>query len=445
MLAACAVSHDDTITSTSNPTPAPTVNVSPTPAGDADLNANADSPAITLPVIEAFLEDESFVNDLKNRVGLTDEQIARLRDAARKNRVELTESDEYEGRTEAARKQAEKTIKGIIGEEKTKQLYALVRERWGSTDEAGKNLLPPVEKNAIPTDTRIVVNTPAYRMDVFENGKLIKSYKIGIGYPEFPLGTGLRQAKQIIFNPTWTPPDEPWVNENKVQAGQKIEAGSKLNPLGIAKIPIGLPALIHGGKNPSKIGGFASHGCVGLTDEQMIEFSKLLAHLGGASLTDKQIAEFRKNRTETKIINLPNPIPVELRYESIVFEDGQLHIYRDVYERGTNTEENLRRVLEAHDTSFDKLSEEEKMQALNAINEMGRNAKGQEVQADSSTLSGSPSPKPGKSVNPKVTRQVTGEKEAIIIAPALQGKNGYPLPVALNEPQPKAKAKKGKR
>ena len=65
--------------------------------------------------------------------------------------------------------------------------------------------------NAIPTDTRVVVNIPAFRMDLFQDGSLVKSYQIGIGYPEFPLPQGLRKAQTIIFNPTWTPPDSPWV------------------------------------------------------------------------------------------------------------------------------------------------------------------------------------------------------------------------------------------
>jgi len=38
--------------------------------------------------------------------------------------------------------------------------------------------------NAVPADTRIVVNIPAFRMDVFARGLLVKSYKIGIGYPD---------------------------------------------------------------------------------------------------------------------------------------------------------------------------------------------------------------------------------------------------------------------
>ena len=101
-------------------------------------------------------------------------------------------------------------------------------------------------------------------MDVFNKGKLVQSYKIGIGYPEFPLPAGLRTARTIIFNPTWTPPDEAWV-KGKVAPGKRIEAGDKLNPLGPIKIPIGSPSLIHGGKSPGRLGTFASHGCVGLT------------------------------------------------------------------------------------------------------------------------------------------------------------------------------------
>src|SRR5712692_11619093 len=62
--------------------------------------------------------------------------------------------------------------------------------------------------NAVPKDTRIVVNIPAFRLDVFRDGTLMKSYKIGIGYQQFPLPTGFRKAGMIIFNPTWTQPNE---------------------------------------------------------------------------------------------------------------------------------------------------------------------------------------------------------------------------------------------
>ena len=53
--------------------------------------------------------------------------------------------------------------------------------------------------NAVPSDTRIIVNIPAFRMDMFRDGTLLKSYKIGIGYVQYPLPRGLRKAEMIIF------------------------------------------------------------------------------------------------------------------------------------------------------------------------------------------------------------------------------------------------------
>jgi len=65
-------------------------------------------------------------------------------------------------------------------------------------------------------------------------------------------------------------------------------------------------------------------------------------------------------------------VPVELRYETIVFEDGKLHIYRDVYDQNTNTEENLRAIFAANGGGFDDLGEPEKVQVLEALNAMSR-------------------------------------------------------------------------
>src|SRR2546422_419979 len=201
----------------------------------------------------------------------------------------------------------------------------LAREHWNKGSEelearAAKEAEPTMLKgpNAVPKDTRIVVNIPAFRMDVFANGSLIKSYKIGIGYPQFPLPIGLRKAQLIIFNPTWTPPDSPWVDSMNVTPGEIIAAGRKQNPLGPIKIPIGSPSLIHGGKALSKIGTFASHGCVGLTNRQVKDFTKLLSPASETDLSDETMSAYLNQRTRTRVVNLNKLIPIELRYETIV-------------------------------------------------------------------------------------------------------------------------------
>jgi L,D-transpeptidase ErfK/SrfK len=411
---------------------------------------------LTLPVLDAFFADESFPTLVKTRLQLTDSQVTQLKELAHAETAKLNEANAgaAEGATAAARESAEEKVKALIGDEKTKELAALVRERWsgptenapvktvaGSTNPTTAEEFAAMAPNAVPTDSRIIVNAPAYRMDVFDGGRLIKSYKVGIGYPQFPLPTALRKASSIIFNPTWTPPDEPWVAKMKnITVGQKVEAGSKLNPLGPIKIPIGLPSLIHGGKSPAKLGTFASHGCVGLTTPQVRDFAKVLAKLGGGQLTDANLAGYDRDKTQTKSLKLQNAVPVELRYETIVVEDGKLHIYRDVYDQGTNTEANLRAVLEANGVKLEDLTAEEQAQVLDALARMaGKSssiARSAALANQRPTPTPSPNPSPGAtekkaSAAKKPIRANKNQKEVVIEIAALKGK-GYPAPVDLD-------------
>jgi lipoprotein-anchoring transpeptidase ErfK/SrfK len=410
-----------------NPTNTGNANLSATNSQPVNTNSNtaqappttsaADNTPITLPVIDAMFADESFANDLKTNAGLTDEQVKQLEQASRDAVLKLDESDENAS-TRASIQKANETVKKIVGDQvKADQVLNLVRQRWAGTDQ---ELALSGRPNAVPTDTRIVINSPAYRMDVYRDGKLEKSYKVGIGYPEFPLPRGMRQAKKIIFNPSWTPPDEPWV-KGKFAPGKKVEAGSKDNPLGPIKIPIGLPSLIHGGKNPAKLGTFASHGCVGLTDQGIETFALDVANLSSTPLSLADIKKNEADKTNTKEMALANPLPVELRYETIVVEDGKVHIYRDVYELDTNTEDNLRKVLSVYDLNFDDLDQSVKDQLMQALQAMAVDAHGQPVDDNG----GKPSKKSGR-----ITTTIKGKKEIIVDVPQLAGK-GYPAPVNL--------------
>ena len=436
----------------------------PPPTSAKPIDAAPNPQPVTLPLLDAFFAQENFAADLKAKLQLTDEQVNKLRAIARQATAKLRENDnqdENTGRTTAAREDAYAKSKAAIGDEKTKELIAFVNERWSGDVPAAptSSVTPgaaPQDAPGVPQDKRVVVNAPAFRMDLFEDGKLVKSYKIGIGYPEFPLPTGLRKAETIIFNPTWTPPDEPWVESpgGKIKIGERIEAGDKLNPLGSIKIPIGLPSLIHGGKAPAKLGGFASHGCVGLTNAQVKDFAKQLARLSGTQLSDEQIAGYEKNKTETRPLKLTKAVPVELRYETITVEDGKLHIYRDVYDRGTNTEENLRTVLQSYGVSLDQLGAAKRAELTRALGQMARDASGKPV-TDPTATNGSDSAKDNSSAvsstsassrkgtkssgelkannlaSGKVTRTIKGGKAVFVEIPTLLGK-GYPAPVDLD-------------
>ena len=399
----------------------PVANTSPSQA-PAESEAATSNVPITLPVVDALLSDEAFTAEVRKSVQPSDEQLDKLKKAARDSVLQLNEDDVEEGRsTRSSLTAAEKQIREILGNDNGNKFIALARKHW-----SGGDLSSVAKPNAIPTDTRVVVNAPAYRMDIFKDGQLMKSYKIGIGYPEFPLPTGLRTAKTIIFNPPWTPPDEPWV-KGEFQPGKKVEAGSKKNPLGFIKIPIGLPSLIHGGKDPGRLGTFASHGCVGLTNALVQDFAAQISSLSGTQLTPQDIKGHEKTRTETKEVQLARPVEVELRYETIVAEDGKLHIYRDVYEHGTNTEENLVRVLQAYGLSMNDLTPEEQTKVREALKKMAIDAQGKPV--DEAAAAEAKDKKP--STTDRVTRNIKGSKEIVVEIAALRGK-GYPAPVNIN-------------
>ncbi len=410
----------------------------------AGKKATGNNMAITLPVLDALFYEEGFEAEIKSKLGLKDAQVEKLKTVSRESVAELAEDGvgDYSGSGRAAVTQADAQMRGVIGDDKAAQLYELVGKRYAGGDIAG---LMPTKPNAVPTDTRIVINAPAYRMDVFQDGKLTNSYRVGIGYPEFPLPTGMRRAETIIFNPTWTPPDEPWV-KGKFKPGQKVDAGSKDNPLGPLKIPIGAPSLIHGGKAVAKLGGFASHGCVGLTNDGIKEFALIVAHLAGSGLTADSINDIGREKGSTKNYRLPKPVPVELRYETIVGENGGLRVYRDVYERGTNTVEAAKRVLELYGVSYESLPAPEKQALLAALTEMNRDPKGAAIIADaanpmdttsstkapdSGSVDGVPASKVERSKKGKETRIIVGRKEVAVPIAALNGK-GYPAPVNFN-------------
>ena len=374
LLTSCAApTNSNTSVTTASPSPS----ASPSPAATPTETASVQ---VTLPLLDALLTDEAFVGQLREKLKLSDEQIDSLKrvSSAEVGRLQETNAEDTDGNASDARTRASDELRKILGAEKEKQFATVVHDYWAKgaegdqPDSTGKTVEMSKGPNAVPSDTRVVVNIPAFRMDLFQDGSLVKSYKVGIGYPEFPLPFGLRKANQIIFNPTWTPPDSPWVAKMKnVTAGETVKAGDKDNPLGPIKIPIGLPSLIHGGKSPARIGKFASHGCVGLTNAQVKDFAAMLAKASNTTeVSESTITSYLEDKEKTKTVKLNQPVPVELRYETIVLEDGKLHLYKDVYAQETNTEENLRTVLEANGVRFEDLPEQQRTEILKALKDV---------------------------------------------------------------------------
>src|SRR4028119_1562150 len=72
-----------------------------------------------------------------------------------------------------------------------------------------------IEKTALAPgqgNLKITVNVPSFQMTLWQNGKEVKTYPIGVGLKDYPIFIGLRQASAVIWNPVWIPPDSDWVH-----------------------------------------------------------------------------------------------------------------------------------------------------------------------------------------------------------------------------------------
>jgi hypothetical protein len=216
-------------------------------------------------------------------------------------------------------------------------------------------------------DIRITVNIPAFQLTLWQGTREVKLYQIGIGRKEFPLPSGLRFAKEVIFNPEWVPPDSSWVEEHDVVPGERVEADDPRNPLGKVKIPLGNGGiLIHQAFKPSDIGHLVSHGCVRVELKELYELIDKIVAARSLSVSKQKLDE-AKNSKDRFAIRLDVPLVVDINYDTQVVEGGVLHLYPDVYNKKTNTLENLRAELKDSGVDESKLDDKTLQQMLDRV------------------------------------------------------------------------------
>jgi len=217
-----------------------------------------------------------------------------------------------------------------------------------------------IEKTDLQTghgDIRITVNIPAFQLTLWQGGKEVKTYQIGVGRKDFPLPSGLWRATQIVFNPDWVPPDSSWVEDHDVVPGERVEADDPRNPLGKIKIPLGKGILIHQASRPSDLGHLVSHGCVRLLLNDLYDLTDKIIAARSLDVSKQQI-EHAKSSKDRLVIKLDAPLIVDISYDTQVVEGGNLHLYPDVYNKNTNTLENVRAELQDIHLDSSKLDDE---------------------------------------------------------------------------------------
>ena len=219
-----------------------------------------------------------------------------------------------------------------------------------------------IEKTLLETgdnDIKITINVPAFLMTLWQDGKEVRSYPVGVGLLEYPIVIGRREASSIEWNPVWIPPSSDWIEKSStVKPGEIVLPTDPRNPLGKVKIPLGYGYLLHQAKGPGDMGSLVSHGCVRVMQADLYDLAEKIVAARELNVTAAQIATAKRNK-KTLIAKLDPIVEVEITYDTIVVESGKLNIYPDVYNHKRNTVENVRKELRSSGVDDDRLTDAE--------------------------------------------------------------------------------------
>jgi lipoprotein-anchoring transpeptidase ErfK/SrfK len=105
----------------------------------------------------------------------------------------------------------------------------------------------------------VTVDRGNFRLRLFKNLKLAKTYKIAVGQVGLETPAGLYHVQNKATNPAWHVPNSDWAGD---LAGKVIPGGVPENPLKSRWLGIYDGAGIHGTDAISSLGTAASHGCI---------------------------------------------------------------------------------------------------------------------------------------------------------------------------------------
>lgn len=155
---------------------------------------------------------------------------------------------------------------------------------------------------------RLTASLSERKIYVEERDEVVLSFPVAIGLPQHPTPTGSFLIRKIVWNPAWVPPDEKWARRDRPRA-----AGDPTNPMRVVKIFFRPPDYyIHGTPYVGSLGKAASHGCLRMDPVDAADIAQYVMEHGGQPRDENWFWRVIHARSETKTVNLRNPIPMTI-------------------------------------------------------------------------------------------------------------------------------------
>ena len=122
-------------------------------------------------------------------------------------------------------------------------------------------------------DQVLLVRIGENKLYLYEDGEITHSWPVATGLPEYATPTGIFEVTELRYMPTWVnPAPDTWGADMPAE----IPPGPG-NPLGVRAINWSAPAIrFHGTSATYSLGYNASHGCVRMSNEDVIELYDMI-------------------------------------------------------------------------------------------------------------------------------------------------------------------------
>lgn len=191
----------------------------------------------------------------------------------------------------------------------------------------------PVVRRAPPaedTTLSMVLNIPAFRLDVRNARGMVRSYTVAVGSRRYRTPTGRFGIARVELNPWWHPPDSPWARD------EKVTPPGPDNPMGPAKLNFHELYFLHGTPWEQSLGSAASHGCVRMARDDVLELARLVLAAARPDVRPEEVDAAESDR-RTRRYTLRRPVSLVVEYRTAEVRGDSLELHPDVYglERGT--------------------------------------------------------------------------------------------------------------
>jgi murein L,D-transpeptidase YcbB/YkuD len=160
-----------------------------------------------------------------------------------------------------------------------------------------------------PSETlRLEVDLSERSLSVLERGQVVEVHPVTVGSADHPTPTGTFRIDRVVWNPDWNPPDSEWA-----EGRERMPPGSD-NPMGRAKMFFRQPAYyIHGTRDVWDLGKAASHGCVRMSNGDVLDLAKLVMAHGGEPREPGWFRRVINRFTDTREVTLSRPVVLVVR------------------------------------------------------------------------------------------------------------------------------------